>query len=173
VEDELRIHERPDLDRPILISAFRGWNDGGQGASLAAGYLAIQVIEYAGKDYRWTTNAYGSLDWSMGGYAALHVIVLLLLSGTVWLLALRGLYLEAERLELGRQEVDADGLGHVVAGKERVDLVRRRDADQRNLRDGDGVCSLDGRVDLTILRFVVRFLSLGATSRFQQQFEVR
>jgi proteasome assembly chaperone (PAC2) family protein len=40
VADELRIHERPDLERPILISAFRGWNDGGQGASLAAGYLA-------------------------------------------------------------------------------------------------------------------------------------
>ena len=38
--DELRIHERPELDRPILITAFRGWNDGGQGASLAAGYLA-------------------------------------------------------------------------------------------------------------------------------------
>jgi proteasome assembly chaperone (PAC2) family protein len=38
--DELRITERPELERPILISAFRGWNDGGQGASLAAGYLA-------------------------------------------------------------------------------------------------------------------------------------
>jgi len=37
---ELRIRERSDLERPILISAFRGWNDGGQGASLAAGYLA-------------------------------------------------------------------------------------------------------------------------------------
>src|ERR671932_1130266 len=31
---------RPELRRPILIAAFRGWNDGGQGASLAAGYLA-------------------------------------------------------------------------------------------------------------------------------------
>jgi proteasome assembly chaperone (PAC2) family protein len=40
VPDELNIHERPALERPILISAFRGWNDGGQGASLAAGYLA-------------------------------------------------------------------------------------------------------------------------------------
>jgi predicted ATP-grasp superfamily ATP-dependent carboligase len=40
VPDELRIHDRPALERPILISAFRGWNDGGQGASLAAGYLA-------------------------------------------------------------------------------------------------------------------------------------
>jgi proteasome assembly chaperone (PAC2) family protein len=38
--DALRIHERPNLERPVLISAFRGWNDGGQGASLAAGYLA-------------------------------------------------------------------------------------------------------------------------------------
>jgi predicted ATP-grasp superfamily ATP-dependent carboligase len=38
--DELIISERPSLRRPILIAAFRGWNDGGQGASLAAGYLA-------------------------------------------------------------------------------------------------------------------------------------
>jgi proteasome assembly chaperone (PAC2) family protein len=38
--DELRITARPSLERPILIVAFRGWNDGGQGASLAAGYLA-------------------------------------------------------------------------------------------------------------------------------------
>ncbi len=38
--DELRIFERPSLDRPVLITAFRGWNDGGQGASLAGGYLA-------------------------------------------------------------------------------------------------------------------------------------
>ena len=38
--DELRVHERPTLERPVLIAAFRGWNDGGQGASLAAGYLA-------------------------------------------------------------------------------------------------------------------------------------
>ena len=38
--DELRIVARPALREPILISAFRGWNDGGQGASLAGGYLA-------------------------------------------------------------------------------------------------------------------------------------
>src|SRR5215218_4458284 len=38
--DELRISSRPSLERPTLIAAFRGWNDGGQGASLAAGYLA-------------------------------------------------------------------------------------------------------------------------------------
>jgi predicted ATP-grasp superfamily ATP-dependent carboligase len=38
--EELRIASRPSLERPTLIAAFRGWNDGGQGASLAAGYLA-------------------------------------------------------------------------------------------------------------------------------------
>ena len=38
--EELRIASRPTLERPVLNSAFRGWNDGGQGASLAAGYLA-------------------------------------------------------------------------------------------------------------------------------------
>src|SRR3954452_12923051 len=38
--DELRISTRPTLRRPLMIVAFRGWNDGGQGASLAGGYLA-------------------------------------------------------------------------------------------------------------------------------------
>src|SRR5436190_5317997 len=38
--DELRIAHRPTLRTPIMITAFRGWNDGGQGASLAGGYLA-------------------------------------------------------------------------------------------------------------------------------------
>ena len=38
--DELIVHEKPELRSPVLVAAFRGWNDGGQGASLAAGYLA-------------------------------------------------------------------------------------------------------------------------------------
>jgi predicted ATP-grasp superfamily ATP-dependent carboligase len=38
--EELHLAERPSLRSPVLISAFRGWNDGGQGASLAGGYLA-------------------------------------------------------------------------------------------------------------------------------------
>jgi proteasome assembly chaperone (PAC2) family protein len=36
----LKILSRPKLKRPIFIVAFQGWNDGGQGATLAAGYLA-------------------------------------------------------------------------------------------------------------------------------------
>src|SRR6266498_4844531 len=38
--DELRVSAWPELSRPVLIAAFRGWNDGAQAASLAAGYLA-------------------------------------------------------------------------------------------------------------------------------------
>jgi predicted ATP-grasp superfamily ATP-dependent carboligase len=38
--DELRYESHPDLERPVLIAAFRGWNDGGQGATLAGAYLA-------------------------------------------------------------------------------------------------------------------------------------
>jgi proteasome assembly chaperone (PAC2) family protein len=36
---ELRMVGRPALRRPVLVAAFRGWNDGGQGATLAAGFL--------------------------------------------------------------------------------------------------------------------------------------
>ncbi|MFN2628680.1 MAG: PAC2 family protein [Gaiellaceae bacterium] len=38
--DELLISAQPRLRRPLMVVAFRGWNDGGQGASLAGGYLA-------------------------------------------------------------------------------------------------------------------------------------
>jgi len=50
--DELRIDSHPKLDRPVLIAAFRGWNDGGQGASLAGAYLARawDAIEFASID---------------------------------------------------------------------------------------------------------------------------
>ena len=40
--DDLRIVDRPALRRPVLISAFRGWNDGGQAATVAAAFLARQ-----------------------------------------------------------------------------------------------------------------------------------
>src|ERR687888_829284 len=39
-DSELRVEARPELTRPVLVAAFRGWNDGAQAASLAAGYLA-------------------------------------------------------------------------------------------------------------------------------------
>jgi proteasome assembly chaperone (PAC2) family protein len=39
---ELIVSTRPDLRSPVMIAAFRGWNDGGQGATLGGGYLARQ-----------------------------------------------------------------------------------------------------------------------------------
>jgi proteasome assembly chaperone (PAC2) family protein len=50
--DELQIDSRPELERPVLIAAFRGWNDGGQGASLAGAYLARA----------WAAQAFASID---------------------------------------------------------------------------------------------------------------
>jgi predicted ATP-grasp superfamily ATP-dependent carboligase len=46
---ELRIDAHPRLEHPVLIAAFRGWNDGGQGASLAGAYLARAwaAVEFA------------------------------------------------------------------------------------------------------------------------------
>ncbi len=60
------------------------------GMFLAAAYLGLKIREYAVKDHHWTIDAYGSLDWSMSGYAALHVIVVLLAGTVVWALALGG-----------------------------------------------------------------------------------
>ena len=50
--DELRITDHPELERPVLIAAFRGWNDGGQGASLAGAYLARA----------WAAQEFASID---------------------------------------------------------------------------------------------------------------
>jgi proteasome assembly chaperone (PAC2) family protein len=37
---ELRLSRRPELHDPVLVCSFRGWNDGGQAASLAASFLS-------------------------------------------------------------------------------------------------------------------------------------
>src|SRR5436190_2231220 len=50
--DELRLESRPALTDPVLIATFRGWNDGGQGASLAGGFLAKA----------WEAERFGDID---------------------------------------------------------------------------------------------------------------
>jgi predicted ATP-grasp superfamily ATP-dependent carboligase len=49
---DLRVDFLPELERPVLIAAFRGWNDGGQGASLAGAYLARA----------WAAREFASID---------------------------------------------------------------------------------------------------------------
>src|SRR3954453_3087090 len=39
-ENELRVEAMPSLRRPVLVASFRGWNDGGHGASMAGAFLA-------------------------------------------------------------------------------------------------------------------------------------
>lgn len=50
--DELHVEAHPELEHPVLIAAFRGWNDGGQGASLAGAYLARA----------WAAQPFASID---------------------------------------------------------------------------------------------------------------
>ncbi|MFN2471787.1 MAG: PAC2 family protein [Gaiellaceae bacterium] len=49
---ELRVVHRPRLETPVLVTAFRGWNDGGQGATLAGGFLARE----------WQAERFADLD---------------------------------------------------------------------------------------------------------------
>lgn len=49
---ELIVSSRPELRRPVLIAAFRGWNDGGQGATLGGGFLAKQ----------WEAESFAEID---------------------------------------------------------------------------------------------------------------
>src|SRR4029079_2970964 len=49
---ELNIDDAPVLRRPVLISAFRGWNDGGQAATLAASTLVRA----------WSAERFGDID---------------------------------------------------------------------------------------------------------------
>ena len=49
---ELNVTYRPELRRPVLVCAFRGWNDGGQGASLGGGYLTKQ----------WSATRFAEID---------------------------------------------------------------------------------------------------------------
>lgn len=59
-------------------------------------FLVLKVVEYAGYDYDWQTNAYGSIVWTMTGFHLAHVLVALLKSVVVLTLAWRG-YFSAQR----------------------------------------------------------------------------
>src|ERR1700751_4935469 len=49
---ELNVSSRPNLRNPVLVAAFRGWNDGGQGATVGGGYLAKQ----------WEAESFAEID---------------------------------------------------------------------------------------------------------------
>ncbi|HEY3920790.1 MAG TPA: PAC2 family protein [Gaiellaceae bacterium] len=50
--EDLRVESRPQLTKPILVASFRGWNDGGQGASMATAFL----------NRHWHAQQFASID---------------------------------------------------------------------------------------------------------------
>jgi cytochrome c oxidase subunit III len=60
------------------------------GLLLVAGYLVLKALEYGRRGVPWDAHAYGSLDWTMAGYAGLHVLSVLLGGSVVFALTLRG-----------------------------------------------------------------------------------
>jgi proteasome assembly chaperone (PAC2) family protein len=50
--EDLNIESRPQLTKPVLVASFRGWNDGGQGASMATAFL----------NRHWQAEQFASID---------------------------------------------------------------------------------------------------------------
>jgi proteasome assembly chaperone (PAC2) family protein len=50
--DHIRVGRRPDMSEPVLLAAFRGWNDGGEAATGAVAYM---------RD-RWEAQPFATLD---------------------------------------------------------------------------------------------------------------
>jgi proteasome assembly chaperone (PAC2) family protein len=50
--EDLEVERSPQLTRPVLVASFRGWNDGGQGASMANAFLSRS----------WRAEKFASID---------------------------------------------------------------------------------------------------------------
>jgi cytochrome c oxidase subunit III len=51
---------------------------------LGLAFLVLKFIEYSSLEYDWTTNAYGSIQWTIVGFHSAHVIALLLKTAVVF-----------------------------------------------------------------------------------------
>lgn len=71
------------------------------GFVMGVAFLVLKYIEYSAKDYTWTTNAYGSIVWTITGFHSAHVVVLLIKTLVVETLAFRGYF--SERRSIGVQ----------------------------------------------------------------------
>jgi cytochrome c oxidase subunit III len=65
-------------------------------AIMGATFLVLKYVEYSGLDYNWTTNAYGSIVWTITGFHSAHVLSVLLKAVVVTFFAFKGYY-SAER----------------------------------------------------------------------------
>jgi len=69
--------------------------------TLAAVFLALKVVEYAGVPYRWDDHAYASIVWLIIGFHSAHVASVVLKTIVVMVLGYRGYF--NERRHLGVQ----------------------------------------------------------------------
>lgn len=104
----------PTINTVVLIasSAVMYWADKGAkkddqtrlrvgmviATSLAALFLVLKVVEYSGVPYKWDSNAYGSIVWTIIGFHSAHVIILLMKSSVVMTLAFRGFFTPVRRM---------------------------------------------------------------------------
>jgi cytochrome c oxidase subunit III len=59
-------------------------------------FLVLKVVEYAGYDYTWATNAYASITWTISGFHSAHVLGVVLKVVVVLVAMYKGYY-SAER----------------------------------------------------------------------------
>jgi heme/copper-type cytochrome/quinol oxidase subunit 3 len=71
------------------------------GFVMGLAFLVLKYIEYSSKEYSWSTNAYGSIVWTITGFHSAHVVVLLIKTLVVEVLAFRGYF--SERRNIGVQ----------------------------------------------------------------------
>ncbi len=66
--------------------------------ALAALFLILKAVEFVARPYLWSTNAYGSLVWTIDGAHAAHVLAALLQAVVVAVLAWRGHFTPRRRV---------------------------------------------------------------------------
>lgn len=63
-------------------------------------FLVLKYIEYSGLSYRWDTNAYGSIVWTITGFHSLHVLAVLIKTAAILALAWTGYFGERRHVAI-------------------------------------------------------------------------
>lgn len=62
------------------------------GTLMGVAFLVLKYIEYSSNTYIWSTNAYGSIVWTITGFHSAHVIILLIKTVVMLTLAFQGYF---------------------------------------------------------------------------------
>ncbi|NPV08833.1 MAG: heme-copper oxidase subunit III [Anaerolineae bacterium] len=83
------------IRRGLRTRLAAGWS---VAVILGLAFLAIKYVEMSSLAYRWDTNAYGSIVWTIIGFHTAHVMALMLKTVVVLTLALRGYFTESRNV---------------------------------------------------------------------------